>query len=128
MLAGKGDLALVQDDETIARARPKTDRLNARLIERSRGSGEIDVLASPVSGGGLGLGRTQQLMLLARQEGRKTPADWAAYVWDLLKAQNQTVLKDGVVLDTEEKALAELTTQAEALKAKLPILTALGVV
>ena len=128
VLAGKGDLALVQDDETIARARPKTDRLNARLIERSRGSGEIDVLASPVSGGGLGLGRTQQLMLLARQEDHKTPADWAAYVWDLLKAQNQTVLKDGVVLDSEEKALAELTTQAEALKAKLPILTALGVV
>ena len=128
VLSGKSDLALVQDDDAAARARPKTDRLNARLLERSRGAGDIDVLASPVIGGAVALGRTQQLMLIARAQGQKTPASWASFAWKLLASQGQTVFKDGAPLDSEDKALAELAAQAKALNEKLPILKALGVV
>ena len=86
------------------------------------------MLASPVIGGAVALGRPQQLMLVARSQGHKTPASWASFAWKLLASQGQTVFKDGAPLDSEDKALAELAAQAKALNEKLPILKALGVV
>lgn len=128
VLAGKGDLVQVQDEAVIALARPRTDALNARLLEQSRGGAGIDVLASPVTGGAVAMSRTQQLMLLARAQGRKSAASWASFAWKLMASQGQVVLKDGAPLDAEDKALGELAIQAKTLNERLPILKALGVV
>jgi len=65
ILTGAGHLAAVQDDATIAKARKHSDRLNAHLLDKARGSGEINNLASPVSGGAVNVNRAQQLYLLA---------------------------------------------------------------
>ena len=60
---------------------------------------------------------------------RKAPADLARFVWDILAAQGQRIVKDGKTLDTAEDNIAELTIQAQTFADKqLPILKALQVV
>ena len=60
-----------------AAARESTDRFNAAVLRRSRFSSALQFLASPVTGGGVAVGRTEQLMLLAMLEGAPDPAEFA---------------------------------------------------
>jgi SAM-dependent methyltransferase len=128
ILVGVGHLYAVQDDGIISKTKKRTDKLNAHLIQKARGSSEITYLASPVTGGGIAVGRFQQLFLLAFNLGKKQPAEWAQVAWQMLQAQGQKILKDGKALETPEENVAELTTQAEAFAAKqFPILKALQI-
>jgi hypothetical protein len=128
VLCGTGSLYPVQDDAVISKARKQTDKLNAFLCDKARGSGDINVLASPLTGGGVAVGRFQQLFLLAKTQGKKQPAEWAQFVWQLLAAQGQTIMKDGKTLKTAEENMADLTAQAQTFGDKqVPILKALGI-
>ncbi len=129
LLSSNGSLSYVQEDAQTARVKRQTEKLNAYLIDKARGSGDLTSLASPVTGGAVGLNRFQQLSLLARSQGRKQPADWAQYAWQVLSSQNQKILKGGKPLETPEENLAELAEQARTFAAKqLPILKAVGIV
>lgn len=128
VLMGAGHLALVQDDLVISKAKKLTDRLNALVIKKARSAGEVNYLASPVTGGGYGVGRFGQLFILALQQGKRTPEEWAHFVWQLLATQGQRIQKDGATLHSEEENLAELNTQAKEFSVKtLPILKALQI-
>ncbi len=128
VLIGAGSLYAVQEDALIAKARNHTDKINAYLVDKSRGSNDIGYLASPVTGGGLTVPRFHQLFLLSITQGRKLPAEWAQYVWSLLAMQGKKLLKDGKALDTAEENLAELMKQAQDFSDKqLPIMKALGI-
>jgi SAM-dependent methyltransferase len=129
VLTGAAHVVAVQDDATAAAARPQTERLNAYILAKARGSGDIGFLASPVSGGGVPVDRFQQLCLLAMSQGKKEPKDWAAMSWQLLAAQGQKLRKENKTLETAEENLAELLSQAQVFAAKrLPILKALQIV
>lgn len=128
VLAGAGHLTAAQDDGVAAKARRQTDRLNAFLIDKARGSNDVSFLASPVTGGGVAVNRFNQLFLSAIAKGLKEPAEWAQAAWQLLAAQGQKLVKEGKALDTAEENLAELTAQAGAFAEKhLPVLKALQV-
>ena len=118
VLTGAGHLAAVQDEALIAKAKKHTDKLNAHLIDKARGSSDITYLASPVTGGGITVNRFQQLFLLAISQGKQQPAEWAAFVWQILAAQGQKILKEGKTLETAQENLAELTVQATAFAEK----------
>lgn len=128
VLAGSGNVLAAQEEAEIAREKPRTDKLNAHLLDKARGSGEINYLASPVTGGGITVGRFQQLFLLARSRGKKQPADLAAYAWEILSVQGERLLKEGKALESGEENLAELTAQAtEFAEKRLPVLQALRI-
>lgn len=128
VLTGAGHLALVQDDSVVAKARKQTDKLNAHLCQKARGSNDIGYLASSVTGGGIAVNRFQQLFLLALGQGRKQPAEWAHFVWQTIAAQGQKLVKEGKTLETAEENLAELTAQATTFAEKrLPILKVLQI-
>ncbi|MFN8848750.1 MAG: class I SAM-dependent methyltransferase, partial [Inhella sp.] len=128
VLAATGAILPVQEDAAIQKAKKPTERLNAHLMHKARSSNELTYLASPVTGGGITVPRFHQLFLLAKQHGRKQPADWAAFVWKLLEMQGQRLVKEGKALETAEDNLAELTAQAIAFAEKqLPILKALHI-
>ncbi len=128
ILTGTGALTAVQDEPHVSKSKKRTDKLNAHLINKSRGSVDISYLASPVTGGGVNVNRFQQLFLLAIEHGKKQPAEWASVVWEVLTAQGQKLVKDGKTLETAEDNLAELHLQAQAFAAKqLPILKALQI-
>ncbi|MDQ5908814.1 MAG: hypothetical protein QG599_907, partial [Pseudomonadota bacterium] len=128
VLTGAGHLVPVQDDTTINKVQKSCSKLNTHLIQQARGSSDISYLTSPLTGGGITVGRFPQLFLLARSQGHKQPADWAQVVWQLLAAQGQRIIKDGQTLDSAEANLAELTAQAQTFADKqLPILKALQI-
>jgi SAM-dependent methyltransferase len=129
VLCGKGDLHPAQDERVTAKARPQCDRLNRHLMQRARGSEEINFLASPVTGGGVMVGRFEQLFLLAQAQGLKTTSEWASYVAKLLQAQGQRLVRDGQPMESDEETGVELMRRAEAFQhQRLRALQALQVV
>jgi SAM-dependent methyltransferase len=129
VLYGNGTFSAAQEDAATSKAKKHTDKLNTHLMLKARSSNDITFLASPVTGGGITVGRFQQLFVLAIQQGKKKPEDWAAFVAQILASQGQKIVKEGKPLETSELQLAELTRQAtEFAKKVLPIMKALQVI
>jgi len=128
ILVGAGHVAAVQDDALAHKAKKRTDKLNTHLMHKARSSGDMAYLASPVIGGGFAVSRFQQLFLLALQQGKKQPAEWAQFSWQFLAAQGQKIVKDGKPIESVEDNIAELTAQATVFAQKqLSILKALQI-
>jgi len=113
VLSGAGHIMSVQADEMIHKAKKRTDPLNSYLKNRARGSGDVSFLASPVTGGGIAVGRFQQLFMLALEAGKKGAPELGAYAWEVLGGQGQRIIKDSKTLETAEENLAELSLQAK---------------
>jgi hypothetical protein len=129
VLTGAGHLAPVQEEGPSSKSRKSAAAANQWLLQRSRSSGDISHLASPVTGGGAVVGRVQQLFLLSLQQGRKKPEEWAQSAWELLAAQGQRLIKEGQPLQSAEDNLKELTAQATQFALKqVPILKAMAVI
>lgn len=129
VLTGAGHLASAQGDEKITHALPTAKKLNDFILDNAVGSGDLNYLASPVTGGGISANRFQQLFLRSVKAGSNTPDQLASDVWSLVSSQGQKLIKEGKTLETKEKNITELTIQAnEFLNKKLPILKALKIV
>lgn len=129
VLSSSATLMAVQDEAIIPKAKKHTDKLNAWLINKSRSSGEVGFLASPVSGGGISVGRFEQLFLLAISEGHKQSSEWAKFTWTILEALGSKLVKEGKKMETPEENIAELIARADEFAVKrLPILKALQVI
>lgn len=129
ILAGQGNLTSVQGDEAAEACRENTRNLNRALINRAHHSGDIAVLASPLTGGGLPVARFSQLFVEVVQSGIASVDDLALHVWRILKGQGQVIVKNGQPLEGEAANVAELKGMAEEFLAKqLPILRAMEVV
>jgi hypothetical protein len=128
VLCGTGSLSAAQDEKGSSKSLKSAQSINNLLLRKARGSGDVGFLASPVTGGGVGVNRFTQLFLLSIQEGKKKPEEWAQSVWEILASQGQSIIKDGKTLQGAEENLAELTAQAKTFSEKqLPILKALGI-
>lgn len=129
LLVGAGHVAVAQGAEVTSRVKANTDRMNLLVLQRARCSADIAFLASPVTGGGVAVGRFSQLFLVTLLQGRKQPEEWALTAHQLLREHGQKLIKEGKTLETDEENLAELKMQAQAFAEKqLPILKALQVV
>lgn len=103
----------------------RTRAFNTAVMERAKASSDLLFLASPVSGGGVMVDRVVQLFLLARQTGQ---ADPVAFAWDVFRAVDQRLVKDGRTLETAEDNLAELRARLATFTDKqLPVMQALGI-
>lgn len=129
ILVAKGVVFPAQDQETVERALPATTRLNRKLCEQARYSDQVAVLASPVTGGGIGLGRIDKLFMLARANGARATEEAARFViHSLLQNGQRLVLKDGKVPETPEAELDEAMRIGMAFDSLLaPILKALRI-
>lgn len=129
MLIGLGHVYSAQDDIKIRSSLKYCQKINQEIMIRSRSSDDYDYLVSPVTGGGLRFARFPQLFLLAIQQGKKQPSEWAQFAMDILIALGQNITKDGKTLSKPEDNLAELTNLASAFATKqLPIAKALQIV
>lgn len=127
VLLGKGDIAIAQSDKVTSKVRGQTDKLNTFLMQKARGNSDVSYLASPVTGGGITLPRFEQLFLLAHNQGKK-PEEWGNFVFQLLMAQGQRIVKDGKPMDAPEDNLAELNKQAAVFAEKrITAMRALGI-
>ena len=128
ILIGKGQVASAVEEADLAGARKSALRFNQAALARSIGGQALPVLASPVTGGGVGVAPFYQLFLLARTQGQKTPAQWAKFVWQHLQGQGRRVVTEGRTLESEEENLAALLEEAQGFAVeRLPRLVGLGI-
>jgi SAM-dependent methyltransferase len=126
VLCGNSTLSAVQEEAVISKSKPYTDKLNGYLINKARSSNDISYLVSPITGGGVLVGRFQQLFLLAKQNGKQSPEDNAHFVTQIFASQGQKIAKEDKPLETAEEQLSELTKQAHEFEmTRFPILRAL---
>lgn len=104
--------------------REAAKRFNRAVQQMARYSPDLQYLASPVTGGGIAVDRFQQLFLLASTEGEKDPV---AFVWNVLDAQGQRLMRDGAVLEDAASNRGELNRHYEAFLTRLPTLKSLGI-
>lgn len=127
ILAGTGVLHPARDEEAIEAAGPGSARLNMRLCQLARYRVDMNWLASPVTGGGIRVGRMEQLFLLARSLGHAGCDAWARYAAQVLQAQGQRIVQDGQPIESDERQAAVLQAQAREFETlRLPVLQALG--
>jgi len=125
VLIGAAYVSPCLDEKGDAKRRESTRRFNRAVMELARDSNDIQALASPVTGGGVGVDRFEQLFLLERQNKEADPAE---RVSQTLARLGQRLLRDGKPLVTAEENLAELRTRyADFLEKRLPLLEQLGV-
>lgn len=128
VLASSGHVSPAQEESRIGRCKKKTDKLNLALMHKARGSGDINFLASPVTGAGVQLGHLQQIFLLSFKQDKKKSEEMANFVWQCIQPTGQKMLKNGKPLDTPEENLAELNLLSKTFTEKqLPILKALQI-
>lgn len=102
-----------------------TARLNRAIIKQAPYSDILQCLASPVTGNGVAVSRLSQMFLLSMEEEEKNRA---AFAWNLLKKQGQTLGKDGKILATDEENTAVLKERYDIFLQKyLPVLQQLGI-
>ena len=114
MMYACGHLHPANTEDTIAQVRSQTQRLNKHLIEQSRFAGEVNFLASPVTGGGVAVNRAEQLFLLARSEGNRQPDEWGHYAGTVLTGEGVALVKEGRTLTTVEENMQHLQETARA--------------
>jgi hypothetical protein len=128
LLVGAGHVHPTQDVETIKLVQSQCNALNNHLCKKARSSNDMNYLASPVIGGGVGVDQFQQLFLAALESGKQQPEEWAQLAFDSLNVQGRRLMKEGRVIETTEEKLALVVEQARVFAVnRLPILKALGV-
>lgn len=125
VLMGAGRVEPCLDAEGEETRAQSARRFNTAIMKRARFSTELTHLASPTTGGGIGVPRFSQLFLLAEQEGH---ADAPNYVWDVLSEQGQRLVKEGKVIEGAKGNLAELASLHQTFVAQqLPVLKQLDI-
>jgi SAM-dependent methyltransferase len=125
VLVGTGHAHPVQPNDKGMRER--CQRLNRHLLQRARSNTDAAFLGSHVLGGGVPVGRFQQLFLLGMEQGKQSPAELANFAWTF--NQGQRLVKDSKALESAEENIAELEKIAQQFIVKrLPILKLLEVI
>lgn len=102
-----------------------TAAFNTAVMERALRGGDLQFVASPLTGGGYQIGRFEQLFLLAEQR----QLDPAAFVAECLAARGEVLVRNGQALTSPEENLAHLRERHEAFRQRImPILRQLGIV
>ncbi|CAN1489285.1 AdoMet_MTases domain containing protein [Rhabdaerophilaceae bacterium] len=126
VLVGMGHVQPCLPAKDEQRRTQSTKAFNAAVVKLSEVHGNVSFLASPVTGGGIYVDRISQLFLHVRSA---KAADVSLTVWELLKRQGQSLMKDGVAIEGETANLEHLRTTYELfLSAKLPVYSRLGLV
>ena len=129
VMIGTGHLNICHSEEEASSNWQKARDLNIELCKKSRSSGDITFLCSPVTGGGVSVTRFQQLFLLAEFEGMFEFEDKVSFVWQVLSRQGQKLIKDGKTLESAEENLTELRNLLSAfIDDRRSILNSLGIV
>lgn len=129
VLVGMGCAAPCQSEAAEKLVHERCSTLNLQLCKRALFNNQIQVMASPVTGGGVPISRFQQLFLISIRQGNKHPAEWAQLAWGIISQQGEVLVNGDGPLLTAEENLAELTEQAQAFaEQSLVILKALKIV
>jgi len=118
-----------QNRDQASDVKAQCDRINHAIMRKARTSADMSYLASPVTGGGIIVGRFHQLFMLAIRSGLNTCEEWADFVWKILDAQGQRLLEAGKPMESPEDNIRQLVHLANEFKTKnLRVYSALQIV
>ena len=127
LLIYKKDITLVQSPEKISELSYQCKNLNTFILARSIISDDINFMVSPRTGGGVFVNNIEQLYILARIRGLKTPEEWVKFAWDVNLWRSGKILDDQVGStfpnDINGKEMIDHAIDWE--KNRLPVLNAL---
>ena len=125
VLVGLGAVNPCQDESSAKKTKKTSDALNLYICEQAQFGTSLNALASPVMGCGIGVERINQLFLLGMHRKQK---DLIGFVWNVLRANGDVLLKDGKPIQSVEGNMAELTEKLARFQEKmLPIYKAAGI-
>ncbi|GAA5236838.1 methyltransferase domain-containing protein [Verticiella sediminum] len=125
ILLGLGHVDICVEGAAGANRAERVRAFNRAVLARAPYSAELRVLASPLTGGAVGVDRLHQLFLYADSQ-RTEPATFAIKA---LLAQNQRLLRDGKLLEDDAEHTAEMERRHRDFRElRLPVLQRLGVV
>jgi len=128
MLIGLGHLSLAQSPSACRQAQLRCDRLNQWIVRKAFDSGDLGHLASPATGGGVAVGRFEQLFMLASAKGMTQTHEQANFVWQVMQARGQRLVREGQAIENDQETLKLLENQSEVFRqGKLGLLSQLGV-
>ncbi|HTG37653.1 class I SAM-dependent methyltransferase [Sphingomonas sp.] len=87
--------------------RRQCDALNLYLCHQALSSADIQVLASPVLGGGKAMPQEHQLVVMAILAGMQTPQEQALYLDSVFQAHNLKLRRDGIAAGSGQDAIHE---------------------
>lgn len=126
VLVGTGSVSAVQSSEISKKILKSTNKINFEIIKKACENGDIGYLASPLTGGGVMVGRFNQIFLLAYIQGKKTTDEWAEFAWAIIRGLGQALLKDGAPMQDPKDNFQELKRQAEEFsRRQFPVLRSL---
>ncbi len=129
VLIGDSVVAPVQAASAMAQSMQSSQNINDHLLDLARSRSDTAHISSLATGGGVACNRFERLFLLARQEGKKKPAQWAKFAWQTMSSQGQLMIHEGKTLTTPEENQAALLAAAEKFaEQRLALLIALQVV
>lgn len=129
VLVGMGSLSAVQSSEISEKILDNTRKINFDIMKKASESGDIGYLASPLTGGGVMVGRFNQIFLLAYLQGKTTTDEWAEFAWTIIRGLGQALLKDGAPIQDPKDNLQELKRQADEFsKKQFPMLKSLLII
>jgi len=102
--------------------------LNKWFCKKSRKDTYSNVLASPILGKGIYISRVEQLFLDAQFNNLISPAEWAKYAYDILKATNKKLSQDDLPYDENEVMEVLLSDAKSFEKESMPFLLAMGAI
>lgn len=107
-------IAPAHDEAMVAKLKPRTDKLNAFLINQAQHSGKGKFLASPVTGGGIYVPCIEQLFLLAIKNGVSSPTDIVNFVWQKLSSLGHCMsMPDGTSCRNERENVDAIMISAK---------------
>ncbi len=125
VLVGVGHLSPCLEAKGDSKRGQRTTAFNNAVIARAQYTADLHHLASPVTGGAIGVDRIAQLMLLAHQQKQADPAQ---FVWNILKPQGVQLIKEGKTIEGDKESLELLKVRQEEFKTKhLPVMQQLGI-
>ena len=110
------------------KVKKQTDAYNRNLFEQQMFKSSSVFVASPLTGSGIVIPETIQLLIKGYTENRRTQKELSQYVWDIYKPQGRKHVKDGKVLNEDSENIAEIDKMTQDfLNNRLPIYKQLGI-
>jgi len=127
LLVYKKDIALVQNSDQSLEIEYKCKNINTFIMARSILSDDINFMVSPKTGSGFFVNNIEQLYILARTRGLKTPEEWVKFAWDVNLWRSGHILDDkaGSTFPTDLNGTEMIEHSIDWEKNRLPILKAL---
>lgn len=128
ILVSRAVIVPCNTEENASHLKGRTDALNAYLCKRAVSAGDLNLLASPVTGGAISIGRIEMSLIPFVKEGIEDPTQLARKAFRTFSSDEGGLFVDGIELRTPEEGLAELKKLVSVfLKDRLPFLRALGI-